>query len=544
MNRNRSLRAGLAAVAGLALTLSVAAPGSAEPRPKDPDEIYPSDTAKLAAAATVPCVAGGPTADDHALATQLNGQLTNKMAGYLNGYRVSCARAVVQTVKGDGFNQKAAAIAIATTIVESSIDNLRDPVDYDSVGLFQQRPSAGWGTADQCRDAVYATRSFLRVMQQFYPNGSWDSAPIGEVAADVQRPAAQYRYRYGVEANDAIKIVAALWSRGARPRSAQESGRIVSAQSADGRLEAFAAGADGVWHAWQTQVNGAWSAWERIGGPANAELAVAPNADGRLELFAINGSTFDHKWQTSASGSWSGWESFGGGGKDIAAGYNADGRIEVFASSGAGVFHRWQTAPSGGWSAWEGTHGGPANAQLAVESNSDGRLEVFALNGSTFGHLFQTAASGSWGSWETFGGGGTDLTVDHNADGRLEVFASGPVGVFHKWMTGATTWSAWESLGGPASSQLTSDRSVDGRIEVFAINGDTASHTFQTARNAGFAAWESFGTGGTEIAGTHNRDGRIEILAGNPSGVFHKWQTSGTTWSAWAWLRDAGPGIG
>ncbi|WP_278257786.1 hypothetical protein [Nocardioides convexus] len=285
------------------------------------------------------------------------------MAGYMNGYRVSCARAVVQTVKGDGFNQKAAAIAIATTIVESSIDNLRDPVDYDSVGLFQQRPSAGWGTADQCRDAVYATRSFLRVMQQFYPNGSWDSAPIGEVAADVQRPAAQYRYRYGVEANDAVKIVAALWNRGARGRSAQESGRIVSAQSADGRLEAFAAGADGVWHAWQTQVNGEWSAWERIGGPANARLAVAPNADGRLESFAINGSTFDHRWQTSASGSWSGWENFGGGGTDIAAGFNADGRIEVFASSNAGVFHKWQTAPSGGWSAWSGTQGGPANAQ-------------------------------------------------------------------------------------------------------------------------------------------------------------------------------------
>jgi hypothetical protein len=37
-----------------------------------------------------------------------------------------------------------------------------------------------------------------------------------------------------------------------------ESGRVVSARSADGRLEVFAAGADGVHHAWQVEANGAW----------------------------------------------------------------------------------------------------------------------------------------------------------------------------------------------------------------------------------------------------------------------------------------------
>ncbi|MER6100747.1 transglycosylase SLT domain-containing protein, partial [Streptomyces sp. NPDC001728] len=65
-----------------------------------------------------------------------------------------------------------------------------------------------------------------------------------------------------------------------------ESGRVVSARSADGRLEVFAAAADGVHHAWQTESNGNWSAWEALGGPGNAELAIAPNADGRLEMFA------------------------------------------------------------------------------------------------------------------------------------------------------------------------------------------------------------------------------------------------------------------
>ncbi|MEW1696204.1 peptidoglycan DD-metalloendopeptidase family protein, partial [Streptomyces sp. NPDC091278] len=75
-----------------------------------------------------------------------------------------------------------------------------------------------------------------------------------------------------------------------------ESGRVVSARSADGRLEVFAAGADGVHHAWQLAQNAEWSAWEFLGGPGNAELAIAPNADGRLEMFAINGSTFQHRY--------------------------------------------------------------------------------------------------------------------------------------------------------------------------------------------------------------------------------------------------------
>ncbi|MBY8854837.1 hypothetical protein K7G98_43900, partial [Saccharothrix sp. MB29] len=64
-----------------------------------------------------------------------------------------------------------------------------------------------------------------------------------------------------------------------------------AARSADGRLETFAAGADGVHHSWQTTVNGGWSAWRALGGPRDAQLAIAPNPDGRLELFALSEGT-------------------------------------------------------------------------------------------------------------------------------------------------------------------------------------------------------------------------------------------------------------
>jgi hypothetical protein len=334
---------------------------------------------------------------------------------------------------------------------------------------------------------------------------------------------------------------------GPRPRPLvhpAESGRVVSARSADGRLEVFAAGADGVHHAWQQEVNGNWSAWEALGGPGNAELAVAPNADGRLELFALNGNTFQHRWQSSPSGGWSDWETFGGGGRDTAAGVNADGRIEVYASGPVGLFHRYQVAPNGGWSEWEPTGGGPADSHVEMEKSPDGRLEVFALNGNTFQHRYQTAPNGGWSPWSDFGGGGRDLTVDHNADGRLEVFASGPVGVFHKYQTSPSSWSDWEPTGGPADSQLTSERAPDGRVEVFAMNGSTAMQMWQSAVNAPYSDWAPFGTGGTEVTAATNADGRIEIFGTSHAGTFHKWQTGFSTWSEWYWVNDtAGPAL-
>ncbi|WP_416874770.1 hypothetical protein [Kitasatospora sp. SC0581] len=325
-----------------------------------------------------------------------------------------------------------------------------------------------------------------------------------------------------------------------------ESGRVVSARSADGRLEVFAAGKNGVSHAWQTAINGGWSEWEDLGGPAGAELAIGLNADGRLEVFALNGSTLQHRYQLQPSGAWSGWEDFGTGGHDLAVGSNQDGRLEVFASGPVGVFHRYQTAPNGGWSGWEGTGGGPADSEIELGKAPDGRLEVFALNGSVFQHQWQTAVNGGWSAWDsTFGTGGHDLTVSHNQDGRLEVFASGPAGVYHKYQTDPTSWSGWEATGGPADAQLTSGRSPDGRVEVFAINGSTAQHIWQTGLNAPYGQWETFGTGGTEIGSANNADGRIEVFGANTDGVHHKWQTGFSTWSEWAWLNTThGPAAG
>ncbi|WP_405860748.1 peptidase M23 [Streptomyces sp. NBC_00090] len=398
---------------------------------------------------TEPCDPAGPSATDGIMAGQLNPQLRAKMAGYLNAYKVSCARMVTQAVKDRGLNPRAAAIAIATIIVESSMNNYSQAVDYTSLGLFQQQD--WWGTREERLNPAHATNAFLDAMEQQYPGGSWNNEAIGEVCWHVQRPREDLRGLYAIEADDATLIANALWSgTSAGPKHPYASGRVVSGRSADGRLEAFAAGADGVYHSWQTSVNGAWSQWRFEGGPRNAQLAVAANADGRLELFALSDSTFDHMWQTAPSAGWSGWANFGTGGYRLAAGNNADGRIEVFASNADGVFHRWQTGPTS-WSEWTGT-GGISNAELTTSRSVDGRVEVFAINADTASHAWQTGPNASFSQWETFGGGGTEIGASNNADGRIEVFGTSRDGVYHRWQTGFTTWSEWGWLNdsGPA----------------------------------------------------------------------------------------------
>ncbi|GGR92124.1 hypothetical protein GCM10010169_40610 [Micromonospora fulviviridis] len=156
---------------------------------------------------TVACDPAGPTATDSAVASRLNPQLTSDMRNNLTAYRVSCAREVVEAVRARGLAQRAGVIAIATVLVESRLQNVSTEVDHTSLGLFQQQE--WWGTRAQRLDPAYATNAFLSAMQREYPNGSWATAPIGEVCQAVQVSA--YPDRYQPMVPDAQLIVDALW---------------------------------------------------------------------------------------------------------------------------------------------------------------------------------------------------------------------------------------------------------------------------------------------------------------------------------------------
>ncbi len=96
-------------------------------------------------------------------------------------------------------------IAVATAMQESSLTNLGHlgaRNDHDSQGLFQQRPSAGWGTPAQVRDPVYASRKFYEKLKTV--NG-WDRTSLTRAAQRVQRSA--YPNAYAKHESLASQIV-------------------------------------------------------------------------------------------------------------------------------------------------------------------------------------------------------------------------------------------------------------------------------------------------------------------------------------------------
>ncbi|MGW3041194.1 C40 family peptidase [Kitasatospora sp. NPDC001159] len=74
-------------------------------------------------------------------------------------------------------------VALATALQESGLRNVNGG-DRDSVGLFQQRPSQGWGTAAQIMQPVYASTKFYEALNQV---SGWQSMTITQAAQAVQR---------------------------------------------------------------------------------------------------------------------------------------------------------------------------------------------------------------------------------------------------------------------------------------------------------------------------------------------------------------------
>jgi hypothetical protein len=80
-------------------------------------------------------------------------------------------------------SERAVVIALATALQESKLYNL-DYGDRDSIGLFQQRPSQGWGKPSDLKNPQYATGAFYDALMKV-PN--WRTRPLTQVAQAVQR---------------------------------------------------------------------------------------------------------------------------------------------------------------------------------------------------------------------------------------------------------------------------------------------------------------------------------------------------------------------
>ena len=104
--------------------------------------------------------------------------------------QASNAAAITAIAVQRGLPPRAATIAIATAMQESKVRNVRFG-DRDSLGLFQQRPSQGWGTAEQILDPEYSTNRFYDALVKV---DGYTDMDIAEAAQAVQRSAAGEAY--------------------------------------------------------------------------------------------------------------------------------------------------------------------------------------------------------------------------------------------------------------------------------------------------------------------------------------------------------------
>ncbi|MFZ5849092.1 MAG: hypothetical protein ACOYX5_17120 [Actinomycetota bacterium] len=103
-----------------------------------------------------------------------------------------------------GLPARAVSIALATAYQESKIENL-DHGDRDSLGLFQQRPSMGWGTEKQVQDPYFATNAFYDALEKIE---GYEEMRITEAAQAVQRSG--FPEAYEDHAADARALASAL----------------------------------------------------------------------------------------------------------------------------------------------------------------------------------------------------------------------------------------------------------------------------------------------------------------------------------------------
>ncbi|MGW5851594.1 hypothetical protein ACWFQ8_27230 [Streptomyces sp. NPDC055254] len=107
-----------------------------------------------------------------------------------------------------GLPDRAVTIALATAMQESSLRNI-DHGDRDSLGLFQQRPSQGWGTPEQIMDPVYSAGIFY---DHLVDVPGYSRLPLTVAAQKVQRSG--YPQAYAKHEPDASVLTAAFGESG------------------------------------------------------------------------------------------------------------------------------------------------------------------------------------------------------------------------------------------------------------------------------------------------------------------------------------------
>ena len=116
------------------------------------------------------------------------------------------AQLITSVVVSRSLPRRAAVIAVSTAIVESTLRNLSYG-DRDSLGLFQQRPSQGWGTPERILNPALATATFL---DRLVAIPGWATMAPGTAAQAVQRSA--FPDAYAPQEGAAAALVDQFWT--------------------------------------------------------------------------------------------------------------------------------------------------------------------------------------------------------------------------------------------------------------------------------------------------------------------------------------------
>jgi hypothetical protein len=122
----------------------------------------------------------------------------------ISGEQAENASLIASIAIERGLPARAVSIALATAFQESKLINI-DYGDRDSLGLFQQRPSQGWGSAEEILDPVYATNVFYDALVEI---DGYEDMEITEAAQQVQRSA--FPSAYADHEEDARALASAL----------------------------------------------------------------------------------------------------------------------------------------------------------------------------------------------------------------------------------------------------------------------------------------------------------------------------------------------
>ncbi|MCD9142583.1 hypothetical protein [Streptomyces albireticuli] len=221
-----------------------------------------------------------------------------------------------------GLPERAVTIALATAMQESGLRNIHHG-DRDSLGLFQQRPTQGWGSAAQITDPVYAAGKFYDHLVEV---PGYSRLPLTVAAQKVQRSG--FPQAYAKHEPDASLLASGLTGRAAaafscttspgdgrpgdpsavRAKLRREFGATVAPSVADGRGGAGAGATAGGAAARTVTVpvrgTGAEGGPERQGWQL-ASWAVAHAAELRISRVSFDGRV----WTAERSGD--GWRRSG-----------------------------------------------------------------------------------------------------------------------------------------------------------------------------------------------------------------------------------------